>query len=61
MANEFKVPWERYGIIAYLAKAMVNINTQFGKTSLQKMIYFLQEIYGVRTDYKYVIYNTSKS
>jgi uncharacterized protein YwgA len=57
MVNEFKIPWEKYGIIAYLAKAMKHINVQFGKTFLQKMIYILQEIYGVKAGYRYILYN----
>lgn len=57
MAVEFKVPWEKYGTISYLAKAMERYNVQFGKTSLQKIIYILQEIYDVRIGYSYTLYN----
>jgi hypothetical protein len=40
MLVEFKVPWEKYGTISYLAKAMECYNVQFGKTSLQKIVDF---------------------
>ena len=57
MLVEFKVPWEKYGTISYLAKAMECYNVQFGKTSLQKIIYILQEIYDVKIGYSYTLYN----
>jgi uncharacterized protein YwgA len=57
MALEFKVPWEKYGIISYLAKVMEDFHVQFGKTSLQKIVYILQEVYGIKTDYSYTLYN----
>ncbi|MGB3924866.1 MAG: hypothetical protein WBL14_00690 [Caldicoprobacterales bacterium] len=57
MVKNYRVPWERYGVIAYLAKVMEEYNVQFGKTSLQKIIYILQEIYDVKIGYPYTLYN----
>ncbi len=57
MMVDFKVPWERYGIISYLAREMERFDVQFGKTSLQKIIYILQETYDVRIGYSYILYN----
>jgi len=57
MINEFRIPWEKYGVISYLAKAMNNKDAQFGKTSLQKIVYILQEIYGVDIGYQFILYN----
>lgn len=57
MGEFYKIPWHKYGIIAYLAKKMQGLNTQFGKTSIQKLIYILQEIYEVNIGYKYILYN----
>lgn len=57
MDKMYKIPWEKYGMISYLAKQMQETTTQFGKTSLQKLIYILQEIYKVNIGYKYILYN----
>lgn len=57
MTIDYKVPWERYGMIAYLAHAMQSYDVQFGKTSMQKIMYILQEIYNVKTGYSYTLYN----
>lgn len=57
MGEFYKIPWEKYGMIAYLAKKIQGLNTQFGKTTIQKLIYILQEIYGVNIGYKYILYN----
>lgn len=57
MDKMYKIPWQKYGIISYLAKEMKDLNVQFGKTSVQKMIYILQEIYKVNIGYKYILYN----
>lgn len=57
MAVDFKVPWRQYGMISYLAKEMEKFNAQFGKTSLQKIIYILQEAYDIDIGYSYILYN----
>lgn len=57
MVVDFKVPWEQYGMISYLAREMEKFNVQFGKTSLQKIIYILQEIYNIDIGYSYILYN----
>lgn len=46
-------PWERYGMIVELATRMQPASPQFGKTALQKMIYLLQTVYGVKCGYDY--------
>jgi len=51
------IPWNRYGLIAELSFRMKESNLgQFGKTALQKLIFLLQEIYGVNTGYAFSIY-----
>ncbi|MDO8587727.1 MAG: restriction endonuclease [Armatimonadota bacterium] len=49
---EIRIPWERYGAIAYIAD---NVE-MFGKTALQKMVYFLQEWKGVSLGYRFEFY-----
>lgn len=48
--------WERYGLIAELAWRLKDKRGQFGKTALQKMIYLLEEIYGVDCGYEFSFY-----
>jgi len=57
MGMDFKVPWEKYATISYLAKAMEHYDVQFGKTSLQKIVYILQEVYNIEIGYPYALYN----
>lgn len=57
MVIDFKVPWEQYGMISYLTGEMEKFNVQFGKTSLQKIIYILQEVYDISIGYTYILYN----
>ena len=49
-------PWERYGLIVELTKRMQDVSPQFGKTAIQKMVFLLQEIYGVELGYDYSFY-----
>jgi uncharacterized protein YwgA len=51
------IPWDRYALIAELTKKMESPSHQFGKTALQKVIYFLQELYGVNCGYDFTIYS----
>ena len=56
MIRDLQVPWPRYALISELAYRLLDVNPQFGKTSLQKLIYFLQEVYGVDCGYDYRLY-----
>jgi uncharacterized protein YwgA len=57
MYVQFKERWEKYGVIAELADQLDDKSPQFGKTALQKLVYILQEVYGVPCGYDYVLYN----
>ena len=54
---KFDIPWYRYALIAELAQRLETVKIQFGKTKLQKMIYFLQVIYGVDCGYDFELYS----
>lgn len=49
-------PWHKYALIAELAQRLQTQPSQFGKTSLQKMIYLLQELKGVPIGYQFCLY-----
>lgn len=53
----FSIPWKRYALIAELAKRLDGVNPQFGKTALQKLVFFLQEIYGINCGYEFELYS----
>ena len=57
MNDRLNIPWHRYALIAELAKRLHDVRSQFGKTALQKLIYFLQEIYGVDSGYDFELYS----
>ena len=50
------IPWDKYGLIAELATRLNTVAPQFGKTSLQKLIYLLHEGYGVDCGYQFELY-----
>jgi len=54
--GDFDILWKRYGVIAELANRAKDIPTQFSKTKLQKLIFLLQEIYGVDCGYDFNFY-----
>jgi uncharacterized protein YwgA len=56
MRCAINTPWHRYALIAELAQRLQGKSPQFGKTSLQKMIYLLQELKGVPTNYQFSLY-----
>jgi uncharacterized protein YwgA len=56
MKSELNIPWERYGLIAELTDRLKELSPQFGKTILQKMVYLLQEAYGVDCGYSFNLY-----
>ncbi len=53
----FDIPWTRYALIAELAKRLDGVNPQFGKTVLEKLVFFLQEIYGIKCGYDFELYS----
>jgi uncharacterized protein YwgA len=57
MNTSLELPWHRYALIAELAKRLEPVSRQFGKTALQKLVYFLQTIYGVDCGYAYEFYS----
>lgn len=50
------ISWEGYGLIAELAYRVKNKRPQFSKTALQKLIFLLQELYGVDCGYRFDFY-----
>jgi uncharacterized protein YwgA len=56
MKVSLNIPWNRYGLIAELAHRLHGKSHQFGKTILQKMVFLLQEVYGVKCGYQFDLY-----
>ncbi len=56
MGCKVNTPWHRYALITELAQRLEGKSAQFGKTSLQKMVYLLQELNDVSTNYKFSLY-----
>ena len=56
MGCKINTPWHRYALIAELAQRLEGKSPQFGKTSLQKLVYLLQELNDVPTDYQFSLY-----
>lgn len=48
--------WNRYALIAELAYKFSTQSVQFGKTILQKVIFLLQEHYGINLGYSFGLY-----
>ena len=57
MNADLDLPIERYGLIADLANRMNQKELVFGKTALQKFVYFLQELFGIDVGYRFRPYN----
>ena len=53
---DLEIPWQRYALIVELAVRLQKESSQFGKTKLQKLIYLLQVIYGVKCGYDFKLY-----
>lgn len=51
---EQSTPWNEYGLLAYLAGRLEN--RRFGKTKLQKLVYFLLEAKRIPLGYRYRFY-----
>ena len=56
MKTDLRLEWERYALIVELAQRLQGKHQQFGKTALQKLIYFLQEVYNVDCGYEFRLY-----
>ena len=56
MATETMEPQGRHALIVELSKRLEGVSPQFGKTALMKLLYLLQEAYGVSTGYRYSFY-----
>lgn len=56
MALSLNIPWNRYGLIAELAERLKGKCPQFGKTALQKLVFLLQDLYGIDCDYDFSLY-----
>jgi len=48
--------WDRYALIVDIVERFHKASHRLGKTALQKMIYLLQESFGVDCDYSYTLY-----
>lgn len=57
MTRTIEIPWRRYALIAELAKRLDGIREQFSKTALVKLVFFLQEVYGVDCGYDFAMYS----
>jgi len=49
-------PWNDYGLVAHIAKRLGGEHN-LGKTKLQKLVYLLRELKGVRVGYDFRFYN----
>lgn len=57
MKINLSLPWERYVLIGALAAELAGREFGvFGKTHLQKLVYFLQELKGVDCGYDFTLY-----
>lgn len=57
MKVDLQFPWERYAVITELADQLSDRQTGlFGKTALQKFVYFLQELEEVDCGYEFTLY-----
>ncbi len=51
------INWNRYALIAELTKRIHSVSPQFGKTALQKLVFFTQEVYKVDCGYDFKLYS----
>lgn len=54
--NTLNTPWHRYALVAELARRLESKSPWFGKTALQKLVYILQELFGVDCGYRFELY-----
>jgi len=57
MSDTVGIPWDRYALIADLSQRLVGISPQFGKTALIKLVFLLQEVYGVDCGYDFELHS----
>ena len=50
------IPWEKYGLIAELARRFHALGQPIGRTMLEKTVYLLQELEGVDCGYDFSLY-----
>lgn len=48
--------WDRYGLIAHIAQRHAQRQTALGKTKLQKLVYLMQDLHWLPTDYRFHFY-----
>jgi hypothetical protein len=57
MKVKLAFPWHRYALIGTLAQELEgNAVGVFGKTHVQKLVYFLQELFGGDPEYEFTLY-----
>ena len=56
MNRDLHIPWEQYGLIVELTRRLHKKRPQLGKTALQKLVYLLQDAYGVKCGYDFSLY-----
>lgn len=56
MRVELNFPWERYALIVALAKEFQRTGDILGKTALQKLVYFLESVFGIDAGYEFSLY-----
>jgi len=56
MACSINTPWHRYALVAELTHRLESKSPWFGKTALQKLVYILQEAFGVNCGYSFQLY-----
>lgn len=57
MKTTIEFPWNRYALIAELAKRLDAVSLQFSKTALQKHVFLLQEVYKIDCGYDFGLYS----
>lgn len=56
MVEKIELNWRSYALIAHLADRLQGQSPWFGKTALQKIVYLLQEVYGIDLGYRFSLY-----
>ncbi|MCP4157284.1 MAG: hypothetical protein GY757_56765 [bacterium] len=56
MKINLNIPWHKYALIIELADRLQKKSPQLGKTVMQKMVYLLQEVFGIDCGYYFEFY-----
>jgi uncharacterized protein len=48
--------WDQYGLITYIAQRQTQRQFPLGKTKLQKLVYLMQDLHRLPTDYRFHFY-----